>query len=261
MTQLEAPPVAKPTHAEALYAFDVQGWAVLPNVVPRSVIDAALEVVERAARAGQDGAPPSVIVSGDPSRLVQINKVAHLDPALDFFIDVPEVLELVAATSAGSWRLNHTYALLHEPPNKPTHLHGGSSLSNVAAYAAQGGRVMSTLTKAVFPLVDCDVEDGCFAAIPGSHKGVFPRPPLEGETAHPLVRPIPAKAGDCIVFTEALCHGSVPATSNRPRRGLYYCYSAGSMRDWADMGFSQELLDRLPPGRREVIEMKGPGGG
>lgn len=230
---------------EALYTFDLQGFVVLPGVLAPEVVERALKVVESNT--------PRI-----PAGSVhQINAVHELDPVFEEFIDVPDVVALIAATSAGTWRLNHTYALVHEPPNRPTPLHGGSSFDNIALYETRHGRILSTLTKAVFPLVDCGAADGCFGAIPGSHKAGLPRPEFSEGTAHPLVRPVEARSGDCVVFTEALCHGSVPATSEKHRRGLYYCYSAGWMRDWPEMGFTEEWANMLTPERREVVRLKG----
>ena len=65
-------------------------------------------------------------------------------------------------------------------------------------------------------------------------------------------------AGDAIVFTEALTHGSMINTSNRPRRTLYYCYSIGYMPDWGGQGlhFSERINEGLTAQQQDIIRLK-----
>ena len=107
-------------------------------------------------------------------------------------------------------------------------------------------------------MLDCDVEDGCFAVIPGAHKSNFPRPWGNHPNENPTLIPIPAQAGDAIIFTEALTHGSVVNVSGRPRRTVYYCYSTGYMPDWGGQGlrFSDHVMENLTEAQREIIRLK-----
>ena len=75
---------------------------------------------------------------------------------------------------------------------------------------------------------------------------------------YPPLIPVPARAGDAIIFTEALTHGSTVNRSGRPRRTLYYCYSIGYMPDWGGQGlhYSDGFAERLSPERREVLRLK-----
>ena len=107
-------------------------------------------------------------------------------------------------------------------------------------------------------MLDCDVEDGCFAVIPGAHKSNFPKPWGGHPDENPVLTPIPAKAGDAIIFTEALTHGSVINVSGNPRRTLYYCYSIGYMPDWGGQGlhFSPNVMERLSETQQSILELK-----
>ena len=118
--------------------------------------------------------------------------------------------------------------------------------------------MVSTLTKAVFPMLDCDMEDGCFAVIPGAHKSNFAKPWGSHPDENPVLTPIPAKAGDAIIFTEALTHGSVINVSGKPRRTLYYCYSIGYMPDWGGQGlhFSPNVMDSLNESQQSILHLK-----
>ena len=73
-----------------------------------------------------------------------------------------------------------------------------------------------------------------------------------------MLQAVPAAAGDAIIFTEALTHGSLVNTSGRPRRTLYYCYSIGYMPDWGGqhLRFSNEIYEALPAQQREILRLK-----
>ena len=118
--------------------------------------------------------------------------------------------------------------------------------------------MVSTLTKAVFPMLDCDVEDGCFAVIPGAHKSNFPKPWGQHPDENPVLTPVPVRAGDAIIFTEALTHGSTVNTSDKPRRTLYFCYSIGYMPDWGGQGlhFSERIGQMLSEEQMETVRLK-----
>ena len=94
-------------------------------------------------------------------------------------------------------------------------------------------------------MMNHNAEDGCFAVIPGSHKANFVRPFGNHPDENPGLTPLDAQPGDCIIFTEALTHGSMVNTSEKTRRTLYFCYSVGYMPDWSKFGlqFTEEFLD------------------
>ena len=81
----------------------------------------------------------------------------------------------------------------------------------------------------IYALVDAGAGDGGFCCIPGSHKSNFPCPEpfrsLEKKGLW-LVQP-PLKAGDVLIFTEALTHGTLPWTAEHERRSLLFKYSPG----------------------------------
>ena len=79
--------------------------------------------------------------------------------------------------------------------------------------------------------------------IPGSHKANFVSPFGLHPDENPSLVPIEAEPGDCIVFTEAMRHGSYVNTSKKPRRTIYFCYSVGYMPDWSKFGL--QFSDRF----------------
>lgn len=75
---------------------------------------------------------------------------------------------------------------------------------------------------------------------------------------NPPLQAIPAAAGDAIVFSEALTHGSTLNVSGVPRRTLYYCYSTGWMPDWGgqSLHFTADLGNKLSSTQAEIIRLK-----
>jgi phytanoyl-CoA hydroxylase len=76
-------------------------------------------------------------------------------------------------------------------------------------------------------LDDTDVENGCLRVVPGSHK----RGPLEAHGPSHTVEtpledgtPLPAAAGDVVLFNYLTIHGSGVNSSTRTRRNVLFQY-------------------------------------
>lgn len=237
------------------YLFDLQGYVVLKGVLPLEVVAHLERSLDKFEAAAEGHLPPHVAVTKPrtPEELY-LSNIVEGGPEFEQLIDVPEVLDVVREVSLGLFRLNHTYALYHwRDAVTPLHM-AGTPIHPKAHYATSNGQIFSLLTKAVFPIANHGVEDGCFAVVPGSHKSSFARPP--GSEAGLI--PVDASPGDAVVFTEALTHGSLKNVSGRCRKTVFFCYSVGYMPDWTKLGltFSDALIGRLNDERREVLRLK-----
>ena len=124
------------------------------------------------------------------------------------------------------------------------------------------GEFYSTLVKVVYPLTDQEIADGCFSAIPGSHKSNFPNPYGIEPEGIPVREPVPCRAGDAIIFTEATTHGSEPKRTTRPRRTLYFAYSPCWITDWTGgPEISAAALARVTERQRALLELQPMGTG
>ena len=104
--------------------------------------------------------------------------------------------------------------------------------------------------------------------IPGSHKCTEIHPRLEvdgrglvydGVSGKPAgtaiaVQEMYLKAGDVLLFTDAITHGSAERTNPGYRRTIVYRYSPRYVRERFNYQISQELLQRLTPERRTIID-------
>ncbi len=98
-------------------------------------------------------------------------------------------------------------------------------------YRYHDGVIRNGLTVFTYCLSDNGPEDGGFCCIPGSHKtnllNSIPREVLRHERRPHYVYQPQVSAGDVIVFTEALVHGTLRWNADHERRALLYKYSPG----------------------------------
>ncbi|MBI2194106.1 MAG: phytanoyl-CoA dioxygenase family protein [Planctomycetes bacterium] len=132
------------------------------------------------------------------------------------------------------FRLDHPHLLLVQDKGcEGFHFHGstGPGFDPNQYYIVRDGRMFNGLTVVAWQLSDVNPGDGGFALVPGSHKGNFPVP--EGvrryEMYSELIKPIVMKAGDAVVFTESVLHGTLPWNSERSRRSILARYTPGHM--------------------------------
>jgi len=111
-------------------------------------------------------------------------------------------------------------------------------------------------------LTDIGPGDGGTMVIPGSHKSNFQHPDAHRQDfgAHRHmdelygVHEVHLKAGDALLFSDAIAHGASTRTNPGERRVVIYRYGPrwGATR-WA-YEYSPELLARLTPERRAILE-------
>lgn len=118
-------------------------------------------------------------------------------------------------------------------------------------------------------LTDIGPGDGATTVIPGSHKSheIHPALRAEGDRAGKStgyndeivageqlgMQEVYLKAGDALMFTDAICHGSAARTNPGQRRVMIYRYSPHTMMPRYNYLPSPEFLARLTPERRKII--------
>ena len=129
--------------------------------------------------------------------------------------------------------------------------HGYAELLPYSEFAIDEGEFKCVSVKIAYPLRDVSVEEGCFAVIPGSHKSNFDNPfeRTAPNANHPLVEPCPCKAGDAVIFTEDLTHGSMINQSKKTRRTLFISYAPAFQSPWGKLvdtadGFKERATSR-----------------
>ncbi|MCY3665966.1 MAG: phytanoyl-CoA dioxygenase family protein [Gemmatimonadetes bacterium] len=112
-------------------------------------------------------------------------------------------------------------------------LHGGGvergDISEV--YFFKNDRIFTGLTVVEYLLADEGPGDGGVAVVPGSHKAnlACPKSMIKWEKHQEHVLEVNGKAGDAVIFTETLTHGTLPWTAEHERRALLYKFSPGTL--------------------------------
>ncbi|MGY8822590.1 MAG: phytanoyl-CoA dioxygenase family protein [Candidatus Latescibacterota bacterium] len=112
-------------------------------------------------------------------------------------------------------------------------LHGGGiERADISeAYFFKGGRIYTGLTVVEYLLADEGPGEGGVAVVPGSHKANLACPDAmkHWEKHQEHVLELNGQAGDVVIFTETLTHGTLPWTGQHERRALLYKFSPGSV--------------------------------
>jgi len=255
---------------EERYLFDLNGYLVLPGVLGTAELSALHEAVDRHASAIRERGPAESL-SGGAAPLQGARGRGELQgmlswerPWRDPFVGllahariVPCLFELLGP----GFRLDHEPLLLASRPGaEGMLLHGapGREFDPTLYYLFRNGHGHSGLLVVEWLLSDVGSEDGGLCVIPGSHKAnlACPVPITRLERHRDLVRPVPARAGDVILFTEALTHGTLPWRGRSERRTLLFRYSPPTQahsREYLPV-WGAARLPELTPAQRAVLE-------
>lgn len=204
---------------EERFRFDLRGYVVVPGVL---TLDECATLSELADRAW-----PRMPNDGPYRRLEAFSRWGK--PFLDL-MDHPTVLPYLIELLGSRLRADHDYTIFTQRGTDPHRLHGGPRRYETDHwYYYSDGIMRNGLTVATWALTDVGPGDGGFACIPGSHKTNFltnlPDDVRRFERLPDYVHQPPVRAGDVLIFTEALIHGSAPWRAEHERRALLYKYS------------------------------------
>jgi ectoine hydroxylase-related dioxygenase (phytanoyl-CoA dioxygenase family) len=229
------------SHAERWF-FDVHGY-----VVRRGAL--ASKEVQRLNRAVDDLRLPE---PGADIGSQRFRDHLHRDAAFRDLLDHPAVMEVVRELCGPHVRLDHAYGLVMAPGTSGLSLHGGAVPFDPAQYYVAGpDGIHCGLVAVQWALVDHRPGEGGFACVPGTHKAAFAAP--WGQPLDALQREVPMAAGDMVVFTEALVHGTLPWRGSAQRRALFYKYSPGSSAWDLPADIRPELLQACTPRQRALL--------
>ncbi|MBI4551917.1 MAG: phytanoyl-CoA dioxygenase family protein [Candidatus Latescibacteria bacterium] len=216
------------TKAE-MYEFDLNGYIVYRNILAREEVDRMNVIID--------------------SRPIGEIPYPHYQCAFEFMELDPCFLELMARPRTlriirhllNNWlRLDHTYGIqltrtaemVENLGGGPRSDHGQHEYQWSSSYppgdappdAPAEGRMYNGMVVVMYALDDLNPGDGGFICVPGSHKAnLYYRPSI---TSHLVVNP-PLKAGDMLIYTEALAYGIRRWQPDRRYRALIYKYSPG----------------------------------
>jgi hypothetical protein len=119
-------------------------------------------------------------------------------------------------------------------------------------------------------LADIGPGDGCTVVVPGSHKSAVLHPELVDSPGNSVYRSdrhaggslgaieVHLKAGQAVMFTDAISHGATARTNPGCRRVAIYRYSPHAIASRYNYLPSPELLARLTPRQRAIVQPVAP---
>ena len=220
------------------YVYDVRGYIVLRG---------ALSPAEVARfNAHLDALDPEAIENPDE----RDEKLSWLFDVHDDFaalLDHETVLPYLYEFVDEALRIDGAYALVKLPGEcVPLHARPQSPRDGTGWYHVHQGQITSGLTGVEYALTDMPAGTGGFRVVPGSHKANFELPFEEMDS---YAEDVPVSAGDAIIFTEALTHGS-RWHGPGPRRVLIYKYCPGTVAWLSDVWDDASRAPLTPRQRR-----------
>ncbi len=237
----------QPMTDEQKFLFDLQGFLV---------VRAALDPATVAGLRADCDAHGVCDAANDPSKS-RFSGFLEWGDDWRGLVDHAAVLPILTGIIGEKFRLDHAYgmAMRHDgtPGGEGLH-HEGGMFDHGCFYATHGNRVHNGLVVVSYALCEVPPGGGGFCCIPGTHKSLFPPPQSwYGVLDNPLLVHVPMRAGDMLVFTEALTHGTMPWTcTTHERRSILLKYAPGYMQ-WAGAPIALKDPARFTARQRNIL--------
>ena len=234
---------------EEKFIFDLDGYIVIKNALSSEEVDHLNAVADR-----EFGQPY------DETNFKRMSRVSHWDPACVNLFDTPKVVPYLLELLGPRFRADHDYCIFMNRGAERGRLHGGDGHQVGRAgdhwYKYRDGVIRNGLTVCTYFLTHADVGDGGFGCIPGSHKSNFnaniPNEVRTHERDAHYVRQAAVEAGDALIFTEALVHGTMRWTADHERRALLYKFSPGHST-WSDNYYREDEFEGLTDQQKRIL--------
>lgn len=228
---------------EEKFLFDLQGYIVVKNVL--STEELAI------LNASFDQKAPKEIPDKFTSR------ISNWGQPFQDLMDHPKIVPYLLDLIDPYFRLDHDYCICLKQGAGRLHLHGGEGHEGDHWFKYRDGVMKNGLTVVSYALTDNPEGAGGFICIPGTHKSNFIESIPEEVIHHKrlpsyVVQPA-ASAGDAIIFTEALVHGTLPWNASHDRRALLYKFSPGHSA-WRQDYYRPEDYENLTDQQRRILE-------
>ena len=275
------------------YLFDLHGYLVLPGALAERDLaamnrwlDDHWSYVEEPPRGGERGKLQKgrwighvELHSYSPDDGVNFQNIVEGGEVFERLIDYRAWLPLVSRYVNPVNRLSIHETLLNVRTRGGfLYIHSGGHvpLSYMTFRQHNTGAWMVGQINVMMALNDIGPGDGPTVLVPGSHKTteVHPRLEVEGQpitaATHERqgagnalgMREVHLRAGDVLLFTDAVTHGSAERTNPGYRRTVLYRYSPRHIRTRFNYQLSPALRGRLTPERLAILEPvppRGPG--
>lgn len=252
------------------YLFDLRGYLALKNAVDADHIAALNAVLDSIPPLKQGEWWGSVQrMDNNPAAGMELQNIVEAGEPFEQLIDHPSWIEYMRhyCGEEGSYVeglfIDECLASIRGPGGYFGAHSGGWQGALRGKYLYDNGRFRCGQVNLLLALTDIGPGDGPTAVIPGSHKSNLEHPHIRQHPPFGMDKPIEEieglvevylNAGDALLFVDGITHGAVPRTNPGFRRVVIYRYGVSWGATAYGYRYSQELLNRLTPARRRILE-------
>lgn len=248
------------------YLFDLRGYVLLEQALDLADVRRVNEATDSIPRLAPGEWYGNVQRQDHfANRGVNLQNIVEAGSVFEELIDHPAWIEHVTryvGDEAGIF-IDECFVNLRGP-GECINLHsGGHQNRHRTRFGYHDGEFRCGQINVLVALTDIGPGDGATVVVPASHKSNLCHPYLDRPYSE-VVKEAPQdvlaseevsmRAGDALVFVDALCHGAAARVNPGIRRILVYRYGPY----WGQTRFgyrpSAELLARLTPARRKIIQ-------
>lgn len=265
--------MAGPTQRE-IYFFDLRGYLLLEGAIsPEHVaqLNSCLDELPR-REPGQWHGHIRYVNYGTADGL-NLQQIYEAGEPFEKLIDHPAWIDKVKHFVGGEGTFDHHHGPVYIDENfanfrgagEAIGLHsGGHERTKRTQFRCHNGKFHCGQINILMALTDIGPGDGATMVVPASHKANFEHP---DDAAHHMKQgeltsvdrvqgatEVLMKAGDVLLFVDAICHGSAERTNDGERRIVVYRYGPSWGRSRHGYEASAALLSRLTPQQRQIVQ-------
>ncbi|MBX3012231.1 MAG: phytanoyl-CoA dioxygenase family protein [Caldilineaceae bacterium] len=242
--------------ADERFAFDVAGYLHLRGLLSRAEIAEYTTLMDAAEKIN-----PAELNADYPDGLKQqlnrpLSRMFDADPRFARLLDHPVVAAYLVEFLGSDYRHidNDLYYTL--PGYTGGHWHRGVSAHRSGHVVA--GEFICPMVKVFYCMTDVGPGEGEFVVVPGSHKASF-KVEYDGRIDLPAQHIFnDVKAGDVIIFNEALLHNGRPNHSQKTRKTLIINFGRQEAGIWKGYRPKAETLAAISPKQRAILSNANP---
>jgi ectoine hydroxylase-related dioxygenase (phytanoyl-CoA dioxygenase family) len=252
------------------YLFDLRGYLILKNAVDPdhvAALNRALDEFPKLEFGQWHGNVQRFDNNGEAG--IELQNIVEGGEPFERLIDHPSWVELVHRycgeyqTYLDGLFIDECFATIRRKGGYfPIHSGGQDGVIR-CQYKFLNGKFYCGQVNILTALTDIGPGDGGTLVIPGSHKSNLKHPDARyyDETGHVVradhlegVIEVHLKAGDALLFVDGICHGASSRTNPGERRAVIYRYGPKWGNTRYGYRYSDELLARLTPERRKILQ-------
>jgi len=251
------------------YLFDLLGYRILRGALSPAQLAAINEWIDiQPPRKPGDWFDNVEVHSYQGHDGTNYQNIIEGGPIFEELIDSPTWIEEVrryVCNGANGMTINEAFLNVREQSGYIGIHSGGHVPTCIAVTRHHTGQWMVGQINILMALTDIGPGDGATVVVPGSHKSDIVHPVMLGGTQQIyrddfvasealMTQEVHLKAGDALMFTDGICHGSAARINPGERRVMIYRYSPHYVMPRYNYLPSEELMARLTPARRSLVQ-------